>query len=589
MHSMMHFTRKRTMQPEIMQAEIMQPKIMRHARSRRATRTATCLLVGACLSVAAGADGLAQTPVVPPPALAAAAPPMALARAELAAVRAELAAAGPALAAAGPGLAAAGAALAAGGPGLAGAGAELAAMQAELAVMAPALAATAHAELAAVGPDLAAARLAPGIAQRPGGSFRTSPPAPWIQEDPGARAYQAAREALNRRRYQEAARQFAGLRADHPTSAYVPDSYYWQAFALSREGSQSALREASELLRVQAREHADAGTRSDAEALLVRIEAQLAQRGDAQSAALIAQQAAGPCDQNQEVRLAALSALLNMNAEQAVPILQEVLQSRDECSVELRRRAVFLISQKMTDESVDILLDLAHRNPDPDPEVREQAVFWLHQVRTPEALDALESILAESDDAELQERAIFAISQRSGDERAVEILRAYAERSDVPRDLRENAIFWIGQSPNAGGAVYLMELYSRLDDEDLKERAIFGIAQSRGAEPRAWLLERARDRTESVELRKNALFWAGQSGGLAATDLQELYATLDDTEMKEQVIFVASQRREAAAVDFLMEVARSEQDRELRERAIFWLGQSNDPRVGEFLLTLIRG
>jgi len=317
------------------------------------------------------------------------------------------------------------------------------------------------------------------------------------------------------------------------------------------------------------------------------VEAQLARGGDADAAAEIARQAAGPCNEEQEVRLAALSALMNMNAEQAVPILQEVLQSRDECSVELRRRAVFLLSQKMTDESVDILLDLAHRNPDPDPEVREQAIFWLHQVQTPEALAALESILLESDDADVQERAIFAISQRSDDERAIEVLKSYAERTDIPGELRAHAIFWISQNPDSGGAEYLMELYPRLDDEELKERTIFGISQSPSPEGRAWLLERARDASESIEIRKTSVFWVGQMGGLRAADLEDLYTTLDDVEMKEQVIFVASQSSESEAVDFLMEVARSEQDGELRKRAIFWLGQTNDPRVPAFLLTLI--
>ena len=42
-------------------------------------------------------------------------------------------------------------------------------------------------------------------------------------------------------------------------------------------------------------------------------------------------------------------------------------------------------------------------------------------------------------------------------------------------------------------------------------------------------------------------------------------------------------------LDFLMEVARTEEDDELKQRAIFWLGQSNDPRVPDFLLSLIRG
>ncbi len=408
------------------------------------------------------------------------------------------------------------------------------------------------------------------------------------QEDPGARLYQAARESLNRRRYAEAARRFAELREEHPRSAYVAESYYWEAFSRSREGGAGQLRQAVELLAYQQREYPEARTRRDADALRVRIEAQLARRGDADAAAVIAEAASGPCDQDQEVRLAALSALMNMNAEQATPILLEVLESRDGCSVELRRRAVFLVSQKLTDESVDILLDLAHRNPDPDQEVREQAVFWLHQVNTPEALDALASILTDSDDPEIQERAIFAISQRSGDERAVRILKEYAERDDIDTELRSNAIFWISQNPGAGGASYLIDLYPRLRDEELKERAIFGISQTRSAEAREWLMDLARDQGEDVEMRKNALFWAGQIGSLQGSDFQGLYSALDHVEMREQVIFVASQSGEAG-VDFLMEVARTEEDTELKERAIFWLGQSTDPRVAEFLLELIRG
>jgi HEAT repeat protein len=332
-----------------------------------------------------------------------------------------------------------------------------------------------------------------------------------------------------------------------------------------------------------------AATHSDASELGVRIDAQLARRGDARAAESITRQATEPCaDEQQETRAAALSALLNMNADQAIPILQKVLQQRDACSAELRRQAVFLISQKMNDESVEILLDVAHRHPDPDPEVREQAVFWLSQVKAPEAVDALESILKESKDPDLQEKAIFAISQH-GSERAFQILRAYAERADAPEELRANAIFWIGQNPRAGGTDYLVDLYPKLTDPDLKERAVFAIGQGKNEESRAWLLARARDRSEDVDIRKNALFWAGQSGALSVEDLKGLYESLGDTEMKEQVIFVASQRKEAGAVDFLMDVAKNETDKDLRQRAIFWLGQSKDPRVADFLLTLISG
>lgn len=417
-------------------------------------------------------------------------------------------------------------------------------------------------------------------------SFARRAPEPWLQEDPGAEAYAKAREALNSRRYDAAAKAFRELRRKFPESGYVPDSYYWQAFALQRQGGRNNLRRALGLLDDQREEYPGASTRSDADELRVRIDAQLARRGDANAAQAIASQASEPCGPEQEVRAAALSALLNMNAERAIPILKEVLQNRDACSVELRRQAVFLISQKMTDESVDLLLDLAHRNPDPDPEVREQAVFWLSQVQSEEALEALEAILQDSDDRDIQEKAIFAISQHAS-QSAIQALRQYAERADAPDELRENAIFWIGQNPRAGGTRYLIELYPRLDEDELKERAIFAIAQGDSDEARDWLIGRARDSSEGVEVRKNALFWAGQTGGLEIADLQGLYQTLTDREMREQVIFVVSQRNEREAVDILMDIARMEKDPELKKRAIFWLGQSNDPRVPEFLLKLI--
>ena len=418
---------------------------------------------------------------------------------------------------------------------------------------------------------------------------RAEAPAPWLQEDPGARLYQQARDFLSRGRYEQAAAAFAELREIHPESGYVADSYYWEAFARSREGGQAEMRRAVTLLDQQAQMHAAAATRADAAALRVRIEGELASRGDARAAARVAQEAQVPCGPEQETRLAALSALMNMNAEQAIPILRDVLRQRDECSAELRARAVFLIAQRMSDESVDILLDLAHRNPDPDPEVRSQAVFWLHQVRSPEALAALETILEESDDPEIQEQAIFSISQRGGDARAMEILRSYATRTDVPTELRSNAIFWIGQNSSAGGADYLIDLYPRLNDPELKENALFALAQSGGERARAWLLERMRDPSESVEVRKNALFWAGQSGSVPTSDLQALFDSFQDAEMREQVIFVAAQRGSDADIDFLMAVAKEADDPELRQNAIFWLGQSDDPRVAEFLLSLLRG
>ena len=101
-------------------------------------------------------------------------------------------------------------------------------------------------------------------------------------------------------------------------------------------------------------------------------------------------------------------------------------------------------------------------------------------------------------------------------------------------------------------------------------------------------MDRAMDPAEDIETRRNALFFASQMGAFELSDLRDLYDSLDDVELREQVIFVAAQRSDAAVVDFLMQVAQNEEDAELKEQAIFWLGQSDDPRVAEFLLGLIR-
>ncbi|HET7295967.1 MAG TPA: HEAT repeat domain-containing protein [Gemmatimonadales bacterium] len=57
--------------------------------------------------------------------------------------------------------------------------------------------------------------------------------------------------------------------------------------------------------------------------------------------------------------------------------------------------------------------------------------------------------------------------------------------------------------------------------------------------------------------------------------------------MKEQLIFVYSQRQEAAALDKLIQIAKTERDGELRKKAVFWLGQSHDPRAAQVLLEII--
>ena len=285
-----------------------------------------------------------------------------------------------------------------------------------------------------------------------------------------------------------------------------------------------------------------------------------------------------------DTRVAALNALLQMETEQALPILMDVLERRDACSVELRRRAVFLVSQHETRETDDILLDAAIE--DPDEEVRHQAVFWLGQLSSDEAVSALESILQDADDIELKKKVIFSLSQH-GSSRAMELLRGVVVDKNAHPETREQAIFWLGQEGSSDDVELLMDMYGQLESSELKEKIIFAVSQNSHRDGDEWLLGLARDAREPMELRKNALFWVGQEGDIDAADLRDLYDDASAFDLKEHVIFVLSQRDERDAVEEMIAIARGERDEELRNKAIFWLGQTDDPMAAEFLAELI--
>ena len=446
-----------------------------------------------------------------------------------------------------------------------------------------------------------------------------APAAPWAQQDPADSLYRAARRALSRNQYARAAELFESIQKRYPRSTYTPDSYYWQAFALYRTGSDDGLRAARKALQTQGTRYPKANTRHDAEVLLRRVQGELARRGDRDAAADLTIQgdsiaetpdvpepaepaeppeppepAEGPrghgprtdsCDDEDDVRLAAIQGLLNMGAERAVPILKAVLARRDAGSVCLRRKAVFLVSQKHSAETSAILLNAVRS--DPDREVRESAVFWLSQVSGEEAVTALDSILRDpKTDPEIQDKAIFALSQQNNP-RAAAILRAFAERRDVRSQLRENAIMWLGQRHSTENATFLRGLYAKLEDEELKKKVIFSLSQMGGTENYRWMMDIALNQSESTEIRKSALFWAGQGHNVDVADLVRLYDTMKDREMREQLIFVYSQRREDAALDKLFSIGKTDPDRELRKNAIFWIGQSRSPRAAQYLQDLI--
>lgn len=195
--------------------------------------------------------------------------------------------------------------------------------------------------------------------------------------------------------------------------------------------------------------------------------------------------------------------------------------------------------------------------------------------------------LARTSPASTRRNAVFWLGQ-SGDPRAIRMLHTVIEDGKEEDRVRQHAIFSLangGENP-ASEFDYLRSMYTRLDGDKLKEAVIQGVAQERDAGGR-WLIQRARDASESQKLRRSALFWAGQREATSTADLVGVYRDGGDLGLREHAIFVLSQRQDEQATSALLNIARTDSDTRMRGKALFWLAQKQDPRVTKLISDLL--
>ena len=177
--------------------------------------------------------------------------------------------------------------------------------------------------------------------------------------------------------------------------------------------------------------------------------------------------------------------------------------------------------------------------------------------------------------------AVFWLGQ-TGDPRALATLHAVIENQQEDDAVRSHAVFSLGQAADKDPSQirYLQSIYPRASS-GMKEQIFLTMGQKDGGSD--WLLQKARDPNESMDIRRKALFWAGQNEDTPIRDLAAFYRSASDESLKEHAIFVLSQRKDEAAINELMRIAQNDPDKRMRSRALFWLGQSDDPRVTKFI------
>jgi HEAT repeat protein len=339
------------------------------------------------------------------------------------------------------------------------------------------------------------------------------------------------------------------LREKEPKSADA--ALYWEAYALVQAKRNV---EAKNVLERLHREFPDSRWSKDAEALLQQTRPAPAK---VDSEAMKDDELAG----------LAVEGLLNAPPERALPLLKKVLQSQR--SVEIKKRALFVLSQLGSDEAMDVVIDTTKNSA--DPEMRDEAIRMLGVSGEERAIERLREVYATSKDAHEKNRIIeawlvadrkdlvlaaartesdesvrrkaiqtlgaldasdelrqlFDATQDAGSRRAIieslgvagnaDALSAIAGNAKMPEDIRVAALHSLGVAGDRGGEQALVALYAKSDTPALREAALQGMLITGDSDAVLDLYRNAKNAEEKKSLLRTLM----QMGGDTAIDAIE--------------------------------------------------------------------
>jgi HEAT repeat protein len=154
--------------------------------------------------------------------------------------------------------------------------------------------------------------------------------------------------------------------------------------------------------------------------------------------------------------------------------------------------------------------------------------------------------------------------------------------------LREQAIFWLGQTRGEAGAQVLVGIIPNESDARLREHSIFSLSQSDSDYGRRALRGFARA-PNPLAVRSKALFWLAQQGDAEVETL--IGAVLREPglnhRLRDEAVFALAQLPGGRATPALRAVLDGHHDRATRKQALFWLAQRDDDEALRTLESLI--
>ncbi len=302
---------------------------------------------------------------------------------------------------------------------------------------------------------------------------------------------------------------------------------YWKAFSQNRLGQRTeALATIAEL----SKGYPNSAYRRQATVLEAEVKRDIGQPVRPQDSA------------DDEVKLMALQALQNTAPEEAVPMLEKVLEGTS--SRRVKQRALYVLAQSKSPRAREVLRNYAKGSS--TPELQSQAIQYLGVHGGPEALVVLAEVYATTTDVDVKRRILRAFMVARDKDRLFK-----AAQGEQNPELRLEAVTQLG---NMQAQEELQQLYLKETSVDVKRRIIRSMMTS-GSVDR--LIELAKTE-QNPELRRDAVRTLGQMRSARTADvLVQIYASDTNVDVKKSVVNALFTQDNATA---LVGLARKEQD-----------------------------
>jgi HEAT repeat protein len=361
--------------------------------------------------------------------------------------------------------------------------------------------------------------------------------------------YRSGQKAIDEGRWSEAASIFG--KVAERGGAEADAGLYWKAYAQHKAGRAS---EAQATIRELASTFPKSSWLDDARALKVEM------RGD--------QGKPAPAEEaDEDLKLYALSGLMNHHPERALPRVQQYLKGKH--SLENKEKALFLLTQSELPQARQSLLQIVRGSE--HPELRAQAIKYVGMVaeEEPSLLSELDGIYGSSQDRKLRSAVIEAFGMAEHRSGLVALIR-----SEKDRGLRQQGIDMLS---GADGTAELKSLLQGETDPEIRRALIRALGNAGDLDV---VIAAARGEKDP-EARIEAIHTLGNDESPKATEaLRSIYTGNADRQTRSAVIDAFSNQENAKA---LIDIFRAEKDRELRKDIVQRLAEMDSPEAEAFV------